>query len=43
MYKSKLFFAIAFVTVVMLGVVIYWQFEEMKTDGMLYSIMKDAP
>ena len=43
MYKSKLFMAFTILTFILLCVVVYFQFEEMKTYGMLYSMMQDAP
>jgi hypothetical protein len=43
MYKSKLFLTVAVLTFIILSVVVYFQFEEMKTYGLLYSVMQDHP
>jgi hypothetical protein len=43
MYKSTVFTIIAVLTFVILSVIVYFQFEEMKTYGLLYSVMEEHP
>ena len=43
MYKSKFFTTIAILTFITLSVIIYFQFEEMKTYGLLNFMLEANP
>ena len=43
MYKSKFFTTITVLTFLILAVILYFQFEEMKTYGLLHFMMEQNP